>query len=309
MTPRVPWVETAATTLARVRIDLHSHSNVSDGTQTPRELVIAAAEAGLDVLALTDHDTADGWDEAAAAAGEVGLALVRGMEISTRFRGAGVHLLAYLPDPTHPGLRAELDRVLAGRETRVPAMVERLREAGVAITLDDVRREAGGATATGRPHVADALVRLGAVTDRDQAFDRYLDNGRLAYVDRYAAGLPAMLGLVAEAGGVSVLAHPWGRHSRAVLDEEVLASLAEQGLAGVEVDHEDHDPDTREQLRAIAVDLGLVVTGSSDHHGSGKPGHDLGCNTTDPDELARLLELAAESAARSGRDTPRVIGG
>ncbi len=168
----------AATTLARVRIDLHSHSNVSDGTQTPRELVIAAAEAGLDVLALTDHDTADGWDEASGAAGEVGLTLVPGMEISTRLRGAGVHLLAYLPDPTHAGLRAELDRILAGRETRVPAMVERLREAGIAITLDDVRRAAGGASASGRPHVADALVHLGAVADRDEAFDRYLDTGR-----------------------------------------------------------------------------------------------------------------------------------
>ena len=299
----------AATTLAGMRIDLHSHSSVSDGTQPPRELVIAAAEAGLDVLALTDHDTADGWAEAAAAALEVGLTLVPGMEVSTRFRGVGVHLLAYLPDPTHVGLKAELDRILSGRETRVPAMVERLREAGIAITLDDVRREAGDASATGRPHVADALVRLGAVADRDEAFDRYLDTGRPAYVDRYATELPAMLGLVAEAGGVSVLAHPWGRHSRSVLGEDVLASLAEQGLAGVEVDHEDHDPGTRKELRAIAVDLGLVVTGSSDHHGTGKPGHDLGCNTTDPDELARLLDLAAERAARSGRETPRVVTG
>ncbi len=106
-----------------------------------------------------------------------------------------------------------------------------------------------------------------------------------------------------------MLAHPWGRHSRSVLGEEVLASLADRGLAGVEVDHEDHDPATREELRSIAVNLSLVVTGSSDHHGSGKPGHDLGCNTTDPHELDRLLELAAGSAARSGRATPRVVRG
>ena len=292
-----------------MRIDLHTHSVASDGTQSPAELVRAAADAGLDALALTDHDTAAGWDEAAAAAGEAGLVLVRGLEISTRHGSRGVHLLAYLPDPTYPPLDAELRRILEGRGSRVPAMVERLRSLDVDITLEHVRAAAGRATATGRPHVADALVTLGVVADRDEAFARFLGDGRPAYADRYAAPLTDTIDLVAAAGGVSVLAHPWGRHERTTLDEATLADLADRGLAGLEVDHQDHDHDTREQLRAVARNLGLVVTGSSDHHGAGKVGHELGCNTTDPDELSRLLELAGRAAAASGRPVPEVVNG
>jgi 3',5'-nucleoside bisphosphate phosphatase len=291
-----------------VRIDLHTHSRASDGTQSPEELVRAATDAGLDVVAITDHDTADGWDEAEAAARETGIALVRGMEISTRHDGHGVHLLAYLPDPSHPALVAELDRILDGRSSRLPAMLARLRELGIDIDADDVRRVAGDAVSTGRPHVADALVDLGVVADRTEAFRRYLSAGRPAYANRYAAPLEEMLRLVDEAGGVSVIAHPWGRSRRQEPDEATLAALAEIGLSGIEVDHQDHDAPTRERLRAIARNLDLVATGSSDHHGTGKVDHELGCNTTAPEELDRLLDLARKAAARSGRDTPQVVG-
>lgn len=298
---------------SRARIDLHTHSLASDGTQTPTELVRAAVDRGLDVLAITDHDTAEGWAEAVAAAEGSGLELVRGMEISTRHRGDGVHLLAYLPDAGHPGLAAELGRILDGRTSRVPAMLERLRELGSAITADDVRRANPGTTATGRPHLADALVSLGEVTDRDEAFERFLGDDRPAYVDRYAAPTLEMIRLVEQAGGVSVVAHPWGRHgpdrSSDRLTEAELAELAEAGLAGLEVDHEDHEPEVRAELRAIARNLGLVVTGASDHHGAGKAGHDLGCNTTSPEEYERLLDLAAAASARSGRPTPPVVSG
>ena len=290
-----------------MRIDLHTHSRASDGTQSPGELVRAAAAAGIDVLGLTDHDTAAGWEEASTAALEAGVTLVPGMEISTRHDGRGVHLLAYLPDPTYPPLVRELARVLDGRDARVPVMLQRLQALGIGITADDVRRVAGAAAATGRPHVADALVELGVVRDREEAFAKFLSAGRPAYSDRYAAGLVEMVDLVAAAGGVSVVAHPWGRHERTSLDEAALAELAERGLAGVEVDHEDHDEADRRDLRAIAGNLGLVVTGSSDHHGAGKAGHDLGCNTTAPEEFARLVELAAESAARSGRPVPALV--
>jgi predicted metal-dependent phosphoesterase TrpH len=290
-----------------VRIDLHTHSRASDGTDSPADLVRAAAAAGLDVMAITDHDTSDGWVEAAEAAAGTGVQLVRGMEISCRYAGRGVHLLAYLPDPDHRPLVEELTRIRAARDQRVPAMVERLRALGVGITVDDVLAVAGDASATGRPHVADALVRLGAVADRDEAFARYLAAGRPAYADRYAASLVEMIGLVSEAGGVTVVAHPWGRHEPSSLDEEALAELAGHGLAGVEVDHEDHEESDRDVLRGVARNLGLVVTGSSDHHGTGKTGHDLGCNTTAPEELERLLELAARAAARSGRPTPGVV--
>ena len=288
-----------------MRIDLHTHSRASDGTQAPGELVRAAAAAGLDVLGITDHDTAAGWDEAAAAAVDAGISLVRGMEISTRHAGGrGVHLLAYLPDPSYPPLVEELGRILNGRDDRVPVMLERLRECGIEIEAADVRRVAGAATATGRPHVADALVQLGAVRDRDEAFATYLSAGRPAYVDRYATPLTAMVEIVAGAGGVAVIAHPWGRHERTTLDESALAELADLGLAGIEVDHQDHDEAARRDLRGIARNLGLIVTGSSDHHGTGKVGHDLGCNTTDPEEYARLVNLARTSAARSGRAAP-----
>lgn len=290
-----------------MRIDLHTHSRASDGTQSPAELVRAASTAGLDVVGLTDHDTAGGWAEAAGAATSVGITLVRGMEISTRHNGRGVHLLAYLPDPTYPPLAEELTRILAGRDSRVPAMLARLRELGIDIDESDVRRTAGDASATGRPHVADALVALGAVADREEAFARYLGAGRPAYTNRYATSLVEMVDIVAGAGGVSVVAHPWGRHQRTSLDETDLAVLAVRGLAGIEVDHQDHDPDAREALRAIARTLGLVATGSSDHHGAGKSGHELGCNTTDPSQFDRLLELAATAAARSGRATPEVV--
>ncbi|MFC4784094.1 PHP domain-containing protein [Nocardioides sp. MAHUQ-72] len=292
-----------------MRIDLHTHSRASDGTQSPAELVRAAAEAGLDVVALTDHDTAEGWDEAAVAAREAGVSLVRGMEISTRHDGRGVHLLAYLPDPTHPGLVAELGRILEGRSSRLPAMLERLRELGIDIDADDVRRVAGDAVSTGRPHVADALVDLDVVADRTEAFQRFLSPGRPAYANRYAAPLESMLRIVGEAGGVSVIAHPWGRHGRQEPDEGTLAGLADAGLAGIEVDHQDHDGPTRDRLRGIARNLGLVATGSSDHHGTGKVDHELGCNTTDPDEYHRLLDLAGAAAARSGRSTPQVVQG
>lgn len=276
-----------------MRIDLHSHSDASDGTDSPTELVHAAARAGLDVLGITDHDTTQSWDEAARAAAEGGIALVCGIEVSTTLRGRGVHLLAYQPDPTHPVLQDRLREVLRGRDARVPRILERLREQGVRIELDDVRRAAGDAAATGRPHVADALVARGVVADRAEAFERYLNPGRPAYVRRTAADLHEMLQVVADAGGVTVLAHPWGRSARDVLDAAAIADLRDRGLTGLEVDHEDHTGAERAQLRAIARDLDLVVTGSSDYHGLGKVGHDLGCNTTEPAEYRRLLAAQA----------------
>ncbi|MGZ5415784.1 MAG: PHP domain-containing protein [Nocardioides sp.] len=293
-----------------MRIDLHAHSDRSDGTDTPAELVRAAHAERVDVLAITDHDTTEGWDEAAVVAEHVGVTLVRGIEVSTRHAGQGVHLLAYLPDPTHPELVDELARVLEGRNDRLPAILDRLRDLGIDIEADDVRRLAGDAAAMGRPHVADALVAHGVVVDRDEAFARFLGPGGPAYVDRYAADLVTMIATVAGAGGVSVIAHPWAsRHEHGALDEAGLAHLREQGLAGIEVDHEDHDAAVRDELRGIARNLDLVATGSSDYHGLGKTGHGLACNTTAPDQFERLLELAAQAAGRSARTTPEVVAG
>ncbi len=290
-----------------MRIDLHTHSDRSDGTDRPGELVARAVEAGLDVLALTDHDTSVGWDEARAAATERGIGLVPGMEISCAHAGVGVHLLAYLLDPSYPPLAEELQRVLDGRSARLPATLDRLRGVGIDITRDDVLAVSGSAAATGRPHVADALVAKGVVRDRTEAFDRYLAQGRPAYVRRYAADLVEMIRLVAQAGGASVLAHPWGRHSRRALDVATLTTLKETGLAGLEIDHQDHDQATRAELRAVAERLGLLRTGSSDFHGAGKLDCPLGANTTEPDQYERLLTVAAASASESGRPTPAPV--
>jgi len=292
--------------LAPVRIDLHTHSRVSDGTDSPAELVAAAAASGLDVVALTDHDTTAGWAEAIAAGSELRVSVVPGIEISTDHHGSSVHLLGYLLDPTLPELGVELDRILAGRSARVPTVVARLQALGIDITAEDVYARSTDAAATGRPHIADALVAMGVVGHRDEAFDRYLGWGRPAYVERYAAPLERMIELIGRAGGVSVIAHPWGRSDRREPSAERLAALVELGLGGIEVDHQNHDEDARTELRAIARDLDLVALGSSDYHGTGKTGHPLGVNTTAPSELRRLLERAAAASAASGRETPSV---
>lgn len=289
-------------------IDLHTHSDRSDGTQSPRELVNAASRLGLDAIALTDHDTTEGWEEALTAARSADIGLVPGLEISCRYLGAGVHLLAYFVDPDFGPLLTELDRILDGRNSRLPAIVERLRDLGIDISAKDVRHVSGSTAAMGRPHVADALVAKGVCRDRDDAFRQYLSPGRPAYVDRYAADLVEMIGLVGEAGGVSVIAHPWTRIGGAVLDDQALGTLASKGLAGVEVDHPDHDEHARARLRRIATDLDLVITGSSDYHGEGKASRfALGANSTARSELDRLIALAGAAAAATRRSGPPVV--
>lgn len=290
-----------------MRIDLHTHSDRSDGTDHPRELVAKAKAVGIDVLAITDHDTTAGWADALDAAAEAGIGLVPGLEISCRHQGASVHLLAYLPDPAYEPLVDELRRVLDGRAARLPATIDRLRGLGIDITSADVRAAAGPAEATGRPHVADALIAKGVVDNRDQAFERYLSAGRPAYVDRYAADLMSMIGIVAASGGVTVIAHPWGRHGSSALDAEVIAGLRDHGLTGIEADHENHDPRSRAALHGIAVELGLIATGSSDYHGEGKLDCRLACNTTAPEQLDRLLDAAHTAALRAGRGARAVL--
>lgn len=281
-----------------VRFDLHTHSSVSDGTDAPAELVRKASEAGLAGIALTDHDTFDGLDEAKRAGEEFGVDVLAGLEFSTERGGASVHLLGYGCDPSDGALNEELARVREGRTGRVPGMVARLGELGTPITVADVLEHVEG-TSPGRPHVADALVAHGYARDRDEAFTRWLHEGGPAWVDRYSTALPEAIALVRGAGGVAVLAHPWSRGRRADLPPEVLAELAqEHGLDGLEVDHPDHDAATRAELRDIAGRLGLLVTGSSDHHGLGKSRNPLGAHTTAPGVRDAIV---ARSRARGGR--------
>lgn len=271
------------------RIDLHTHSTVSDGTDSPTELIRAAVAARLDVVALTDHDTWDGLADAAAEASAVGIGFVPGAEVSCEWHGRSVHVLAYGGDRSHEGLAAELALIREGRSQRLPRMLDRLAELGMPLSEADVAVHAHDTPSIGRPHVADAMVAAGYVPDRDAAFAHYLAEGGPAYVDRYAPDVFRAVRLIRSAGAVPLVAHPWGRGSRDVLSLEVLAALVEEGLAGWEADHVDHTVRERAILRDRADELGVLATGSSDYHGTGKTRNPLGVHCTAPDQYAGLL--------------------
>jgi len=273
-------------------IDLHTHSTVSDGTDSPEELVTAAQRAGLDVIALCDHDTMDGVPVAQRAGEACGMMVLRGVEVSTELDDATVHLLGYGCDPASQGLADALASVREGRRMRLTKMLAALNAAGVNVTVDDVLRQTSSGTTVGRPHVADALVAAGLVRDRREAFAVWLDVGRPGYVPHPRLPLDDALHLVREAGGVTVLAHAWRRGSRHVLGPDAIAELAAGGwLDGLEVDHQKHTAEDREALRQLATATGLIPTGSSDYHGTGKINHDLGCNTTPESSYRAILAL------------------
>src|SRR4029450_12932434 len=292
-----------------MRIDLHTHSSVSDGTDAPAELVRKALTVGLDVVALTDHDTFDGLDEAAAEGDRLGLRVVRGMELSCSRQGNSVHVLAYGADPASPELAAEMARVRDGRLGRLAGVLRKLAELGVPVSEAEVMAQVGDSPSVGRPHIADALITAGHVQDRQEAFDRFLADGGPAHVPRYTIELERGIDLIHQAGGLAVIAHPWGRGREHLLPPSVLQTLAhDYQLDGIEVDHQDHDAETRRQLRTLADSLGLLPTGSSDYHGTGKLDHDLGCNTTDPEvfsEMRRRLAGPDSSTAPPGPHSGR----
>ncbi|MFB0633330.1 PHP domain-containing protein [Streptomyces sp. AB3(2024)] len=273
-----------------MRIDLHTHSTASDGTDTPAELVANAAAAGLDVVALTDHDTVGGYAEAIAAL-PPGLTLVTGAELSCRLDGVGMHLLAYLFDPREPELSRERELVRDDRTPRAQAMVGKLRALGVDVTWEQVARIAG-AGSVGRPHIATAMVELGVVPTVSDAFtaDWLADGGR-AYAEKHELDPFDAIRLVKAAGGVTVFAHPAAVKRGECVPESAIAALAAAGLDGIEVDHMDHDAATRDRLRGLAADLGLLTTGSSDYHGSRKTCR-LGEYTTDPEIYGEITRRA-----------------
>jgi predicted metal-dependent phosphoesterase TrpH len=273
------------------RIDLHSHSTASDGTDPPAEVMRRARAAGLDVIALTDHDTLAGHAEARGAL-PPGLALVPGMELSCRLDGHSVHLLAYHVDPAHAGLAEQLHAITTDRLRRARDMVDKLRELGVDITWEQVAAIAGDGVVA-RPHIARAMVAAGAIARPDQAFTpEWIGAGGRAYVSRYALDPEDAVRLVSSAGGVSVLAHPGVPQGGWKIGDEAVARLAAAGLAGLEVAHPDHDDAERIRLAALAATLGLVSSGGSDDHGS-LTGHRLGCETIAPGEYERLVSRAA----------------
>jgi predicted metal-dependent phosphoesterase TrpH len=286
-----------------MRADLHVHSNASDGTDPPAEVMRRAARAGLDVVALTDHDTVAGHAEAAAAAGPLypPLALLPGMELSCRLDGRSVHLLAYVFDPDQPDLAAELTRIRDDRVLRARAMVDRLAGLGVNVSWEQVAAIAGQAV-VGRPHIARAMADSGAIASPREAFTRdWIADGGRAYVGRYALDPARAIGLVRAAGGVTVLAHPragseGGRGGGWGVTDEQIAGLAAEGLAGLEVFHPDQSEAERARLLALAHDLGLAATGGSDDHGS-LTDYRLGCETTSAGAYHDLLSRAPGNPA------------
>ncbi|MEV0919576.1 PHP domain-containing protein [Streptomyces sp. NPDC049967] len=288
-----------------MRIDLHTHSTASDGTDTPAELVRNAAAAGLDVVALTDHDTVRGHAEAIAALPE-GLTLVTGAELSCRLDGVGgLHMLAYLFDPDEPELARERELVRDDRVPRARTMVRKLQELGVPVEWERVARIAGDGS-VGRPHIATALVELGVVPSVSDAFTpQWLADGGRAHAEKHELDPFDAVRLVKAAGGVTVLAHPGAVKRGHVVPESAIAELAAAGLGGVEADHMDHDEATRARLRGLARELGLLATGSSDYHGSRKTVR-LGENVTDPEIYGEITRRATGAFPVPGAGGPLV---
>ncbi|HEX8080381.1 MAG TPA: PHP domain-containing protein [Jatrophihabitans sp.] len=277
-------------------IDLHAHTTASDGSDTPAELVRNAVAAGLHTLAITDHDTTAGWDEAVASVGrlDVAFTLIRGTEFSCVYDDHGVrislHLLGYLFDPDAEALKAERARLRESRLGRGEAIVEALVAAGYPISWQQVVDIAGGG-AVGRPHIGQALLQAGVVDSVTDAFTHLLSSSSPYYVPKLEMPVHRAIELIRQAGGVPVIAHPWARKRGQILDEAALRSLVAPGLLGIEVDHIDHAPADRARLSELAAELGLLSTGSSDYHGTRKSVR-LGAETTSPQSLHRLLGVA-----------------
>lgn len=283
-----------------MRIDLHTHSSASDGTDPPAELVAKARAAGLDVIALTDHDTTAGWPEAIAARPD-GLTLVPGAEFSCRWQPEGggrriaLHVLGYLFDREDGALRAERERLRESRLDRGRIMVERMAADGLPITWAQVAALAGGGT-VGRPHLGRALVAAGVVDSVDAAFAGPVSSRSPYYEPKADTDVFAMIGLLRAAGGLPVFAHPIATRRGPTVADEVVAAMADAGLVGIEVDHPDHGPADRDRAAGLARDLGLVPTGSSDYHGTNKTRNPLGACTTAPEAYEELIAHACARA-------------
>jgi 3',5'-nucleoside bisphosphate phosphatase len=285
-----------------MRIDLHTHSSVSDGTETPAELMRTAKAAGLDVAALTDHDTTAGW-AAAREARPAGLTVVPGMELSCRWFAddqppISVHLLAYLFDPDSPAFSAERARLRDERLSRGERIVDALAADGYPVAWAEiVQASAGGVV--GRPHVARALVRAGVVESVDAAFATLLHHRSPYYLAKADTDVRQGIALVRAAGGVPVFAHGLATKRGRVVGDEAVAGMAAAGLLGLEVDHPDHSDEERRHMRGLAAELGLLVTGSSDYHGTNKT-TPIGACTTDPEQFEALV--AAGTGSQPFRD-------
>lgn len=283
---------------AQSPIDLHLHSTHSDGTDAPADVVREAHLEGVRTMALTDHDTINGWAEAEAECRELGITFIPGMEFTAQ-GVRGVHLLAYLFDPNHAGIRAEMTRIVSGRDTRAQMIVERLAE-DYDLSWEDVEFYSESGT-TGRPHIASAMLDRGHIGSIDEFFELVTRTSKY-YVPSPAVDVLEGIRLVRDAGGVPIIAHPTGRGqknsdgSARTMPREHLERLVEAGLAGFELDHRENgkNPEGLAVLWDYAREYDLIVTGSSDYHGTRKPNRP-GENTTSPEMLERIISQATGS--------------
>ncbi len=268
-------------------IDLHTHSTCSDGTDNPRALINKALAQGISVIALTDHDSVSGWAEATAAL-RADIELVPGAEISCLTEaGTSVHMLGLLFDGTNVEMLSMLEQTRDDRVPRMVKMIELLNDAGIHVTMQDVEDVMLHGATMGRPHLADALVKRGVISSRDDGFKELLNNESKFYVAHIAPTPEVAIAKIRGAGGVAVIAHPFASHRGEILKPEAFSSLVEAGLNGIEVDHRDQNIQERAILREIAQELGLIMTGSSDYHGTGKLNR-LGEWTTNPEQWEKL---------------------
>lgn len=268
-------------------IDLHTHTNCSDGTDTPIQLVNKALAEGISVLAITDHDTTSGWQNAQDAL-RSNLSLVLGAEISCLTNdGISVHMLGLLFDGKNLAMQNMLENTRDGRIPRAHKMIELLNAGGIKISMEDVESVKPTGATLGRPHIADALVKNGVVSSRDEAFSDLLHNNSPYYVAHMAPTPEEAISMIRAAGGVAVIAHPFASHRGQVLSAQDFLPLKNAGLNGIEVNHRDHNNEERNLLASIARELDLVITGASDYHGTGKL-NSLGENHTNQAEWERL---------------------
>jgi predicted metal-dependent phosphoesterase TrpH len=268
-------------------IDLHTHTNFSDGTDTPTELINKALAAGITTIGLTDHDSIGGWQEATNAL-RGGISLVPGAEISCQTTdGISVHILGLLFDSNNSQLMNTLEKTRENRHGRMEKIIARINEAGIDISMADVLEQLSDGATLGRPHLADALVKKGVVASRDEAFSQMLHNNSKYYVSHYSPSPEDAIKLIKAAGGVSVIAHPMASHRGRIISLDTFGSLITAGLDGIEVDHRDHSPDEKAQLITLAKESNLVMTGASDYHGNGKL-NQLGEYITEPSQWEKL---------------------